>query len=71
VIVLGVNICVPAFIYVIPIGIIAAITGQELGLNVATELVIGYVLPGRPIAMMLFKTWGHITMTRALEFSID
>jgi len=38
---------------------------------VITELIVGYVLPGRPIAMMLFKTWGYITMTQALAFASD
>ena len=48
-----------------------AITNQQVGLNVLTELIIGYVLPGRPIAMMLFKTWGYITLTQALQFTSD
>lgn len=43
---------------------IQAITNQQVGLNVITELIIGYALPGRPIAMMLFKTWGYITMAQ-------
>lgn len=30
--------------------------------SVITELIIGYALPGRPIAMMMFKTFGYITM---------
>jgi hypothetical protein len=38
---------------------------------VITELIIGYVLPGKPIAMMLFKTWGYITMAQALTFASD
>jgi len=50
---------------------IQAITNQQVGLNVITELVIGYMLPGRPIAMMMFKTWGYITMAQALQFSSD
>jgi hypothetical protein len=29
------------------------------------------MLPGRPIAMMMFKTWGYITMAQALTFSSD
>jgi OPT family oligopeptide transporter len=29
------------------------------------------MLPGRPIAMMMFKTWGYITMAQALQFSSD
>ncbi|KAJ7691304.1 OPT oligopeptide transporter protein-domain-containing protein [Mycena rosella] len=53
-----------SFTYVIPIGMIQAITNQQVGLNVITELIIGYALPGRPVAMMMFKTWGYITMAQ-------
>ncbi|EIN04185.1 OPT oligopeptide transporter [Punctularia strigosozonata HHB-11173 SS5] len=60
-----------AFVYIIPIGMIQAITNQQIGLNVITELVIGYALPGRPVAMMMFKTWGYITMAQALTFASD
>ncbi|VDB85097.1 unnamed protein product [Peniophora sp. CBMAI 1063] len=55
----------------VPIGIIQAITSNQLGLNVITELIIGYMVPGHPIAMMQFKTWGYITMTQALQFTQD
>jgi len=55
-----------AFVYVIPIGMIQAITNQQVGLNVITELIIGYALPGRPVAMMMFKTWGYITMAQGM-----
>lgn len=50
---------------------IQAITNNQIGLNVITELVIGYALPGKPIAMMMFKTWGYITMSQALTFTSD
>ncbi|CAK5284572.1 unnamed protein product [Mycena citricolor] len=60
-----------SFVYVIPIGMIQAITNQQVGLNVITELIIGYSLPGRPVAMMMFKTWGYITMAQALTFTSD
>ena len=50
---------------------IQAITNQQLGLNVLTELIIGYALPGKPIAMMMFKTWGYNTMAQALQFTSD
>ncbi|KAF8259670.1 OPT oligopeptide transporter protein-domain-containing protein [Lactarius quietus] len=59
------------FAYTIPFGIIAAMTNQEMGLNVITELIIGYLLPGRPIAMMMFKAWGYITMSQALHLTYD
>lgn len=50
---------------------IQAITNQQVGLNVITELIVGYALPGRPVAMMQFKTWGYVTMGQALTFSAD
>ncbi|KAF5392874.1 hypothetical protein D9757_000863 [Collybiopsis confluens] len=60
-----------AFFYTIPIGVMQAITNQQIGLNVITELIIGYALPGHPIGMMMFKTWGYITMSQALSFTQD
>ncbi|KAF7436318.1 hypothetical protein PC9H_003150 [Pleurotus ostreatus] len=60
-----------AFFYIIPIGMIQAITNQQVGLNVIAELIVGYLLPGKPIAMMMFKTYGYITMSQALTFTSD
>ncbi|KAH9944677.1 OPT oligopeptide transporter [Amylocystis lapponica] len=60
-----------AFFYCVPVGMIQAITNQQIGLNVVTELIIGYALPGKPVAMMMFKTWGYITMAQALTFASD
>ncbi|KAI0449510.1 OPT oligopeptide transporter protein-domain-containing protein [Xylaria acuta] len=60
-----------AFIFSLPIGIIEAVTSQEIGLNVLTEFVYGYIQPGRPLALMLFKTYGFITMSQALRFVSD
>ncbi|TCD68598.1 hypothetical protein EIP91_010389 [Steccherinum ochraceum] len=62
---------VVAFFYTLPIGIIQAVTNQQVGLNVITELLIGYLLPGKPLAMMLFKVWGYVTMAQALMFTSD
>ena len=59
----------PAFTYTVPIGLIQATTNVQVPLNVLSELIIGYALPGRPIAMMLFKTWSYWTMVRALAFT--
>ncbi|TDL23824.1 small oligopeptide transporter [Rickenella mellea] len=60
-----------AFVYTIPIGMIQAITNQQIGLNVIAELIVGYAVPGKPIAMMMFKTWGYISMSQALKFTSD
>ncbi|KAG9026338.1 hypothetical protein FRB95_008983 [Tulasnella sp. JGI-2019a] len=58
-------------VYLVPIGMIQAITNMQVGLNVITELIIGYALPGRPVATMIFKTFGYITMGQALSFVSD
>ncbi|KAF9644264.1 small oligopeptide transporter [Thelephora ganbajun] len=42
-----------AVVYIVPIGMILAITNRQVGLNVVSELIIGYMLPGRPVAMMI------------------
>ena len=44
---------------------------QQMGLNVITELIIGYIYPGKPIANVAFKTYGYISMTQALAFLQD
>ena len=57
--------------FIIPFGMIQAITNQQVGLNVIAELIVGYALPGRPVAMMLFKTLGYNTLYQALQFTSD
>ncbi|KAK6154485.1 hypothetical protein DH2020_008733 [Rehmannia glutinosa] len=63
--------CVMALFFTLPIGIIQATTNQQIGLNIITEMVIGYVYPGRPLANVAFKTYGYISMVQALGFLSD
>jgi hypothetical protein len=42
-----------SFAFSLPIGIIQAITNQQIGLNVLTEFIYGYIQPGRPLALMM------------------
>lgn len=58
-------------VWMIPIGMVQAVTNVQIGLNVFTEFIVGYMLPGRPNAMMMFKTYGYITMTQGLMFVQD
>lgn len=60
-----------AFFFTLPIGIITATTNQQPGLNVVTELIIGYLYPGRPLANVAFKTYGYISMSQAIMFLQD
>ncbi|KAF8482124.1 OPT-domain-containing protein [Russula ochroleuca] len=60
-----------AMIFVIPFGIIQAITNQQFFLSALSEITIGYILPGRPIAAMLFKTISSDTVSQAMSYSSD
>ncbi|KAG0277486.1 hypothetical protein BGZ95_005884 [Linnemannia exigua] len=57
--------------FVLPVGIVQAVTNQQPGLNIITEYVIGYMLPGDPIANVTFKTYGYIVNLQALTFTSD
>lgn len=57
--------------FYIPIGMIQAITNTQTGLNVITEMIVGYMIPGRPIAMMLFKSWGYMLAYNGLTYVSD
>lgn len=60
-----------ALVFVIPIGMIQAVTNQQVGLGVISELIAGFMMPGNPNAMMIFKTFGYITMSQAMQFTAD
>ncbi|SCU93362.1 LAME_0F03532g1_1 [Lachancea meyersii CBS 8951] len=60
-----------AAFFLLPVGIIFAVTNISVGLNVITEFIIGYMTPGKPIAMMFFKTFGYITNSQAIYFAQD
>ncbi|KAF9411202.1 hypothetical protein BGZ94_001414 [Podila epigama] len=50
------------FFLTMPIGIMKAITGYGPGLSVISELICGYMLPGKPIANLVFKCYGEMAM---------
>ncbi|OBA23811.1 small oligopeptide transporter [Metschnikowia bicuspidata var. bicuspidata NRRL YB-4993] len=60
-----------ALLFLLPVGIIYAKTNIAVGLNVLTEFIIGYMVPGKPLAMMFFKTFGYITNNQAVTFAQD
>lgn len=59
-----------AIFYLIPLGMLQAITNQQIGLNVIAELIAGYALPGKPLASMMFKTYGYIVSTFLLSLML-
>ncbi|KAJ3237305.1 hypothetical protein HDU81_009641 [Chytriomyces hyalinus] len=60
-----------ALVSIIPIGTIQAISGQQIGLNVMSEFLIGLLLPGRISAVMAFKTFSYMAMYQGLFLVAD
>lgn len=55
---LALAICTVLFI---PIGIVMAITNQQSSLYLICQLICGIVFPGRPVANMVFVTYGYVS----------
>ena len=64
----GIALCL---LFVVPIGIIAAMTGVQVTLNVLAEFIGGVITEGNAIAMCFFKSYGYVTAAHALSFSAD
>lgn len=60
-----------ALVYLLPTGIIFAITNLEPTFNLIAELIAGYAFPGRPLSNMMFKTFAVQSLAEALYFVKD
>ncbi|GAB2301010.1 Oligopeptide transporter 3 [Dionaea muscipula] len=60
-----------AWIVTLPIGVIQATTNQQPGYDIIAQFIFGYVLPGKPIANLIFKIYGRISTVHALSFLSD
>ncbi|XP_026420336.1 oligopeptide transporter 3-like [Papaver somniferum] len=60
-----------AFVVTLPIGVIQATTNQQPGYDIIAQFMFGYILPGKPIASLLFKIYGRISTVHALSFLSD
>lgn len=58
-------------VFLLPIGIVMAVSNQEVGLNMVSELIIGYMVPHHPYAMMIFKTTMYMICYQGLQFISD
>ncbi|KAF9463568.1 oligopeptide transporter [Collybia nuda] len=58
-------------IYILPSGFIYAMTGQGITLNLLAQIIPGTLLPGNPLANMVFKAYSVQTLTEATSFVQD
>ncbi|CAL1696243.1 unnamed protein product [Somion occarium] len=62
---------VVGLLFLIPVGIIRAVTNQLITINVFSEFIGGYLLNNKPIAVMLFKTYSFVPVSMSLTFVSD
>ena len=65
---LALGICTILFI---PIGIIMAVTNQHSSIYLICQLIAGIIFPGRPVANMVFVTYGYISSAQGIKFAAD
>ncbi|KAK4157321.1 OPT oligopeptide transporter protein-domain-containing protein [Chaetomidium leptoderma] len=65
---LALGICTVLFI---PIGIIMAVTNQHSSIYLICQLIAGIIFPGRPVANMVFVTYGYISSAQGIKFAAD
>ncbi|KAI0185477.1 OPT oligopeptide transporter protein-domain-containing protein [Xylaria flabelliformis] len=65
---LALGICSILFI---PIGIVMAVTNQHSSIYLICQLICGAVFPGRPVANMVFVTYGYISSAQGIKFAAD
>ncbi|KAK4143381.1 OPT oligopeptide transporter protein-domain-containing protein [Dichotomopilus funicola] len=66
--ILALGICAVLFI---PIGIIMAVTNQHSSIYLICQLIAGILFPGRPVANMVFVTYGYISSAQGIKFAAD
>ena len=65
---LALGICAVLFI---PIGIVMAVTNQHSSIYLICQLICGSIFPGRPVANMVFVTYGYISSAQGIKFAAD
>jgi OPT family small oligopeptide transporter len=60
-----------SLLFIMPCGIIQAVSGQGIYLNVLTQMIIGILIPGDTIGVMSFKSLGTNNLIQALKLVSD
>ncbi|KAM3506035.1 hypothetical protein MY11210_007727 [Beauveria gryllotalpidicola] len=60
-----------ALIFMIPSSMILAVSNIVISLNVLSAFLAGFMIPGRPIGVMIFKVFSVITLGQAQTYSSD
>ncbi|KAF2434799.1 OPT family small oligopeptide transporter [Tothia fuscella] len=63
--------CCLGLFFILPLCMIIGITNIQLSLNVLSPFLAGYMIPGRPIGVMLFKVFSTIVLGNAQVMTGD
>jgi OPT family small oligopeptide transporter len=58
-------------VYALPSGFIYAMTGQGITVNLLAQIIPGSLLPGNPLANMVFKAYSVQTLVESMSFVQD
>lgn len=60
-----------SLVFIIPTTMILAVSNILLSLNVISPFLAGFMIPGRPIGVMMFKVFSTITLGQAQTYCAD
>jgi OPT family small oligopeptide transporter len=63
--------CFVGLFFILPLCMVYGITNIQLSLNVISPFLAGYMIPGKPIGVMLFKVFSTIVLGQAQVFTGD
>ncbi|KAF8983179.1 hypothetical protein BGZ46_010717 [Entomortierella lignicola] len=58
-----------AVVFAIPMAIIQALSSSQIGLNVLSEVVCGYLLPGNQLGNSVFKCYSYMALYQCLNLT--
>ncbi|KAJ6015690.1 hypothetical protein N7540_010281 [Penicillium herquei] len=60
-----------AVVFIIPTSMVLAVTNITISLNVLSPFLAGFMIPGKPIGVMVFKVFSTITLGQAQTYCSD
>ena len=60
-----------AVVFLVPVGVIYAVTNTPITINVLAEFIGGILFPGNALSLNMFKSYGFVTTSRAILFAQD
>lgn len=57
--------------FALPFGVLVATANQAPGINVLSEMVMGYIMPEKPVANICFRIYGSSNLMHTISFLSD